>query len=367
VKQFYSRLPILTDFSAVTQPERYGALPIRVSVLTMRAHRLEGEEIMSRHLICGLLLSLAAIWAGLAAAQEWPAKPVRLISPYPPGGGTDLVSRILQPKLSEALGQQFIVENKTGAGGVVGIDYVAKSAPDGYTILVANNTVVTAPATGKVPYDAIKDFTPVTGIGSTAVALAVHPSFPARSVAELVAMARSQPGKLSYSSCGNGSAMHLAGELFKHVAKVEIVHVAYRGCGPAIADGVAGHVPILFNTITNTGAQARSGRLRVLALASPTRSPVDKSTPVISESAGFEGYDADIWFGILAPAGLPQPIVAKLHNALEAALRSDDVRSRLEGQLFDVRVSAPGEFGAMIKKDLERWVKLVKEANIKSD
>ncbi|OFZ89403.1 MAG: hypothetical protein A2W21_15445 [Betaproteobacteria bacterium RBG_16_66_20] len=322
---------------------------------------------MIRRFVSGLLVSIAGLWAGPALAQDWPAKPVRLISPYPPGGGTDLVSRILQPKLIETLGQQFIVENKTGAGGVVGIDYVAKSPPDGYTILVANNTVVTAPATDKVPYDAIKDFAPVTGIGSTAVALAVHPSFPAKSVAELLAMARSQPGKLSYSSCGNGSAMHLAGELFKYVAKVDILHVPYRGCGPAITDGVAGHVPILFNTITNTGAQARAGKLRVLALASPTRSPVDKSTPVISESAGFEGYDADIWFGVLAPAGTPQPIIAKLHAALEAALKTDDVRSKLEAQLFDVRVTPPDEFGAMIKKDLARWITLVKDAKIKSD
>jgi len=314
-----------------------------------------------------LILSLASVWAGVAAAQDWPTKPVRLISPYPPGGGTDLVARLLQPKLTEALGQQFIVENKTGAGGVVGIDYVSKSPPDGYTILVANNTVVTAPATDKVPYDAIKDFAAVTGIGSTAVALAVHPSFPAKSVAELLAMARSQPGKLSYSSCGNGSAMHLAGELFKYVAKVDILHVPYRGCGPAIADGVAGHVPILFNTITNTGAQARNGKLRVLALASPTRSPVDKSTPVISESAGFEGYDADIWFGVLAPAGTPQPIIARLHAAVSAAMRSDDVRSKLEAQLFDVRVTAPDEFGAMIRKDLARWITLVKDAKIKAE
>ena len=141
----------------------------------------------------------------------------------------------------------------------------------------------------------------------------------------------------------------------------------YRGCGPAITDGVAGHVPILFNTITNTGAQARAGKLRVLALASPTRSPVDKSTPVISESAGFEGYDADIWFGVLAPAGTPQPIIAKLHAALEAALKTDDVRSKLEAQLFDVRVTPPDEFGAMIKKDLARWITLVKDAKIKSD
>jgi tripartite-type tricarboxylate transporter receptor subunit TctC len=314
-----------------------------------------------------LILSLAAAWACPAAAQDWPSKPVRLISPFPAGGGTDLVARILQPKLVEILGQQMLLEHKTGAGGVIGIDFASKAAPDGYTVLVANNTVVTAAATGKVPYDAIKDFAPVTGVGSTAVALAVHPSFPAKSVAELLAMARAQPGKLSYSSCGNGSAMHLAGELFKYVAKVDIVHVAYRGCAPAVIDGLAGQVPILFNTITNTSPHARGGKLRVLALASPTRSPVDKTIPVISESAGFEGYDADIWFGVLLPAGTPRPIVNKLHAALDVALKSEDVRSKLEAQLFDVRVTGPDDFSAMINKDLARWVKLVKDANIKGD
>src|SRR5260221_7589282 len=325
------------------------------------------QDRMILRVVLSLGISLAAAWTGLAAAQDWPIKPVRLISPFPPGGGTDLVARLLQPKLIESLGQQFIVENKTGAGGVVGIDYASKAAPDGYTVLVANNTVVTAPATEKVPYDAIKDFAPVTGVGSTAVALAVHPSFPANSVAELLAMARSQPGKLSYSSCGTGSAMHLAGELFKYVAKVDIVHVPYRGCGPAIADGVAGHVPILFNTITNTGAQARNGKLRVLALASPTRSVVDKNIPVISESSGFEGYDADIWFGVLLPAGTPPPIVAKLHAAIAAAMTSEDVRSKLEAQAFNVQVTRAEELCAMIRKDYARWIKLVKDAKIKSD
>lgn len=322
---------------------------------------------MIRNAVSSVLFGALTIASAGAAAQAYPSKPVRLISPFPPGGGTDLVSRILQPKLAELLGQPMLVEHKTGAGGVLGIDFVAKSAADGYTILVANNTVVTAPATGKTPYDAIKDFAPIGAIGSTAVALAVHPSFRANSVAELVAMARAEPGKLSYSSCGNGSAMHLAGELFKFVAKVDILHVAYRGCGPAIADGVAGHVPVLFNTITNTAAQARAGKLRVLALASPTRSPVDKSTPVISESAGFEGYDADIWFGVLAPAGTPPAIVARFHGALDAALKTDEVRSRLEAQLFDVRPSPPAEFATLIRNDLARWTKLVKDANIKGD
>jgi tripartite-type tricarboxylate transporter receptor subunit TctC len=292
---------------------------------------------------------------------------VKLISPFPPGGGSDVVARILAPKLLEATGQQFVVENRTGAAGNVGADYVAKSAPDGYTLLVANNTVVTNPAVAKAPFDVVKDFTPVALIGSTAVALAVHPAFPARSVDELVKLARENPSKYSYSSCGNGTAMHLAGELFKQLAKVDIVHIAYRGCGPAIVDGVGGQVPILFNTITNTAPQAKGGKLRILALASPTRSPVDKALPVIAESAGFEGFDADIWFGILAPAGTPPDVVQKLNAEIGRALGSQDVQDWLAAQLFAIQTATPAAFGDLIKRDLARWSKLVKEAGIKGD
>ena len=313
-------------------------------------------------------LALVAVFASTAAlGQAFPNHPVKLISPFPPGGGSDVVARILAPKLLEATGQQFVVENRTGAAGNVGADYVAKSPPDGYTLLVANNTVVTNPAVAKSPFDVVKDFTPVALIGSTAVALAVHPAFPAKNVDELVKLARENPGKYSYSSCGNGTAMHLAGELFKQLAKVDIVHIAYRGCGPAIVDGVGGQVPILFNTITNTAPQAKGGKLRILALASPTRSPVDKALPVIAESAGFEGFDADIWFGLLAPAGTPPDVVQKLNAEIGRALGSQDVQDRLAAQLFAIQTATPAAFGDLIKRDLARWSKLVKEAGIKGD
>lgn len=313
-------------------------------------------------------LALVAVIASTAVlGQAFPNHPVKLISPFPPGGGSDVVARILAPKLLEATGQQFVVENRTGAAGNVGADFVAKSPPDGYTLLVANNTVVTNPAVAKSPFDVVKDFTPVALIGSTAVALAVHPAFPARSVDELVGLARENPGKYSYSSCGNGTAMHLAGELFKQLAKVDIVHIAYRGCGPAIVDGIGGQVPILFNTITNTAPQAKGGKLRILALASPTRSPVDKALPVIAESAGFEGFDADIWFGILAPAGTPPEVVQKLNAEIGRALGSQDVQDRLAAQLFAIQTATPAAFGDLIKRDLARWSKLVKEAGIKGD
>jgi tripartite-type tricarboxylate transporter receptor subunit TctC len=313
-------------------------------------------------------LALVAVFASTAAlGQAFPNHPVKLISPFPPGGGSDVVARILAPKLLEATGQQFVVENRTGAAGNVGADYVAKSAPDGYTLLVANNTVVTNPAVAKAPFDVVKDFTPVALIGSTAVALAVHPAFPAKSVDELAKLARENPGRYSYSSCGNGTAMHLAGELFKQLAKVDIVHIAYRGCGPAIVDGVGGQVPILFNTITNTAPQAKGGKLRILALASPTRSPVDKALPVIAESAGFDGFDADIWFGILAPAGTPPDVVQKLNAEIGRALGSQDVQDRLAAQLFAIQTATPAAFGDLIGRDLARWSKLVKEAGIKGD
>ena len=315
----------------------------------------------------GVVAGALALAATAAWSQTFPNHPVKLISPFPPGGGSDVVARILSPKLLEATGQQFVVENRTGAAGNVGADYVAKSPPDGYTLLVANNTVVTNPAVAKAPFDVVKDFTPVALIGSTAVALAVHPDFPAKSVDELVKLARENPGRYSYSSCGNGTAMHLAGELFKQLAKVDIVHIAYRGCGPAIVDGVGGQVPILFNTITNTAPQAKGGKLRILALASPTRSPVDKALPVIAESAGFEGFDADIWFGILAPAGTPPDVVQKLNAEIGRALGSQVAQDRLAAQLFAIQTATPAAFGDLIKRDLARWSKLVKEAGIKGD
>lgn len=322
---------------------------------------------MRHRVLAGVFAGMTLAMAAAAWSQSYPAKPVRLISPFPPGGGSDVVGRILAPKLAEAMGPQFLVENRTGAAGNVGAAFVATSAPDGYTLLVANNTVVTNPAVAKAPFDVVKDFAPVGLIGSTAIALAVHPSFPAQSVDELVKAARENPGKYSYSSCGNGTAMHLAGELFKLLAKVDIVHVAYRGCGPAIADGIGGQVPVLFNTITNTTPQAKGGKLRILALASPTRSPVDRAIPVIAESAGFEGFDADIWFGILAPASTPREVVLKLNAELNKALGSSDVRQRLEAQLFAIQTSSPEQLGELIRRDLQRWSKLVKEAGIKGD
>lgn len=309
---------------------------------------------------------LAAFASGVAA-QSWPARPVRLVSQFPPGGGTDLIARNLMPKLSETFGQQFVLEHRPGAAGNIAAEMVAKSSPDGYVILIANNTlVIQAAMPQKLPFDVIRDFVPIAVVASTAVALAVHPSMPVKSVKDLIALAKAQPGKIPYSSCGTGTAMHLAGELFKQRAKIDMTHVPYKGCGPAIVDGIAGHLPVLFNTITNTTPLAKAGRLRVVALASATRSPVDKSLPTIAE-AGLKGFDADIWFGFMAPKGTPREIVMRLNVELNRIVKLPDIVERLGSQLFDVRTSTPEAFSELIRADIAKWSKVVRDANIKME
>jgi tripartite-type tricarboxylate transporter receptor subunit TctC len=301
------------------------------------------------------------------SAQSWPAKPVRLISQFPPGGGTDLIARNLIPELSKTYGQQFILEHKPGAAGNIAADHVAKSAPDGYTILIANNTlVIQAAMPQKPPFDVAKDFAPIAMVASTPVALAVHPSQPVNSVSDLISLARAQPGKLAYSSCGNGTAMHLAGELFKQLAKIDITHVPYKGCGPAVVDGISGQVPILFNTITNTNPQAKGGRLRIIAIASATRSPVDRNLPTIAEG-GLAGFDADVWFGFIAPAGIARDTVSRLNAELNRIVRLPEVAERMTGQLFDIRSGSPEQFAELMKADVAKWSKVVRDGNIKSD
>jgi tripartite-type tricarboxylate transporter receptor subunit TctC len=315
-----------------------------------------------------VLAALCAVaLANGAAAQGWPAKPVRLVSQFPPGGGTDLIARNLIPGLSEAFGQNFILEHKPGAAGNIAADHVARSAADGYTILIANNTIVIQAALPqRLSFDVVKDFTPIGIVASTPVALAVHPSQPVKSVQDLIAYARAQPGKLAYSSCGTGTAMHLAGELFKQLAKIDLTHVPYKGCGPAIVDGISGQVPILFNTITNTNPQAKAGRLRIVAIASATRSPVDKSLPTIAE-AGLSGFDADIWFGFMGPAHLPRDIVARLNSELNRIVKLPEVSARLADQLFDVRSGSPEAFGALVKADIAKWTTVVRDGNIRPE
>ncbi len=319
-------------------------------------------------LACAALLAFSAFGSvSIAQAQTFPAKPVHFISQFPPGGGTDIIAQTIRSKLTESWGQAMVVEHKAGAAGNIAAAYVAKAAPDGYTVLIANNTIsINAAMPQKLPYELTRDLLPVAVIAATPVVLAVHPSVAATSVAELVALVRAQPGKFSYSSCGNGTAMHLAGELFNQMAKIDIAHIPYRGCGPAIIDGLGGQVPILFNTLSNVMPQARAGKLRVLGLASSTRSLADAALPTIAEG-GLPGFDADIWFGFMVPAGTPREIVNRLNADLNRVVNLPEVRERLQAQFFSVRTSTPEEFGALIRSDVAKWGKLIREANIKAD
>lgn len=322
---------------------------------------------MTRHGARLAVVLAFSVLSAAAVAQSWPAKPVRLISQFPPGGGTDLIARNLMPKLIETYKQQFVLEHRPGAAGNIAAELVAKSPPDGYVILIANNTlVIQAAMPQKLPFDVVRDFAPIAVVASTPVALAVHPSMPVKTVKDLIALAKAQPGKLAYSSCGAGTAMHLAGELFKQLAKIDMTHVPYKGCGPAIVDGIAGHLPVLFNTITNTTPMARAGKLRVVALASATRSPVDKNLPTIAE-AGLKGFDADIWFGFMAPAGTPRDIITRLNADLNRIVKLPDIVERLSGQLFDVRTSTPEAFAGLVRDDITKWTKVVRDANIKME
>jgi tripartite-type tricarboxylate transporter receptor subunit TctC len=312
----------------------------------------------------GLATSCLVPVHAVHAQSAYPTKAVRLVSQFPPGGGTDIVARLFAPKLSEALGQQFIVENRVGAAGNIGADFVAKSPADGYILLVGNNTIVTNPAVQKTPFDVVKDFEPIAIVGATPVALVVHPSVPAKTLRDFIALAKKEGRGLTYSSCGTGTAMHLAAELLQREANIEMTHVPYKGCGPAIPDGIGGQVPVLFNTITNTYAQAQGGRLRIIALASATRSPVDNTLPTIAES-GFAGFDADIWFGFLAPVGTPREIVTRLNTELNRIVQLPEIQQRMRTQLFSTRTSTPEEFSKIIQADLTKWSKLVRDANIK--
>ena len=309
-----------------------------------------------------LLLALAAP----VAHAQWPAKPVRLVTPFSPGGGADTLARVITPSLSQALGEPMVVENKPGAGTVIGVEYASKAEPDGYTFLIAANAMVINAALRKTRYDPVKDFAPVGMTASSAVVLAVHPSVPARNATELIAWVRANPGKIAYGDCGTGSVMHLAGELMKLIAKIDMTRVTYKGCGPALADALAGRIPIVFNTYGNTAPQAKAGKLRILGLASATRSPVDASVPTIAE-AGLSGIDADIWYAVFAPAGTPDAFVQRMSAELRATLAKPDIVEKLRVQYFDVRPGTPEELARTVRQDLARWTNLVKDANIRVD
>ena len=312
--------------------------------------------------------ALAALMAGLAAAPAlaaaFPDKPVRIVVPFAPGGGTDLIARTLADAMSKDLGQSVIVENKPGAGTIIGTDYVAKSAPDGYTLVISTFAHAVNPSMmPKLPYATDKAFTPVVLIGRSPNVLVVRPDRPYKTVQEILAYAKANPGKLTFGSQGNGTSAHLAGELFKSLAKVDMVHVPYRGAGPAMTDLLGGQIDMMFATSSAVGSHINAGRLRAVAVTTPQRSPALEGVPTIAES-GVPGYAAESWYGLYAPAGTPRDVVMRLNTATKRAVQSEAFRNRIEGEGLVTSAGAPEELDRYVRNEEARWSKVVKEANI---
>lgn len=298
-------------------------------------------------------------------AQGYPSRPIRLIVPSTPGGSVDTLARTLGPRLSERWGQQIIVENRSGAGGTIAAEFTAKSAPDGYTLMLGT---VASLATNislykKLPYDPVKNFAPVTLVATQNLMLLVHPSVPAKSVRELVRLAKSQPGKLSFASAGNGTGSHLSGELFKQLAGVDILHIPYKGVAPAMVDVISGQVAINFPSILTALPHVRSGRTRPLAVTGAIRTRAAPELPTMQE-AGIKGYESATWYGIVAPAGTPPDIITKLSTEVTALLKQPDLNERLSKSGADPVGSSPQEFGRFMQSEIEKWRKVISAAGI---
>ena len=311
-----------------------------------------------------LLLVLCLISSSLALAQAWPTRPVKLIVPFPAGGSTDVAARTLADSLSRSLGAQFVVENRAGGGGVVGISEVARAAPDGYTVVVAPDAITTLPVVVKdLPFDVLRDFVAVTQITTQPLAVAVHAAVPAKTVQELVAHAKANPGKVSFAHSGTGSGQHMSGELLKKMAGIEIVHVPYKGGGPAVQDLLGGHVPMGVLGSTPLIPHHKAGKIRILAFTSKERFAPMPDVPTLHES-GFAGFDTGQWLGLLVPRGTPNEIVLRLHKASAEALATPEVKEKLAQSALTAVGSSPREFEALIRADLERWGKLGRELGI---
>jgi tripartite-type tricarboxylate transporter receptor subunit TctC len=291
---------------------------------------------------------------------------VRLVIPFPPGGSNDIMGRLVATQLSERLGQPVIAENRAGAGGVVGTEVVSKAQPDGYTLLIISLAHAVNPWLYKLNYDPIKSFVPVASIGSGPNVLAVHPGLPVNSVKDLVALAKQKPGDLQYASAGVGSFQHLGGELFKLVAGVDIMHVPFKGGGPAMIDVMGGHTKLVFSSLVQTTPHIRSGKLKALGVGGAKRNPVLPDVPTIAE-AGVAGYEAVNWWGILAPAGTPAAIVDKLSKAVADVLTSEAVTKQLDSEGASVLQMSREEFGKFIASEMGKWERVVKEGNIKPE
>ena len=322
----------------------------------------------SLKILFAIALAAVTLTAPPGIAQTYPAKPVRIIAGFPPGGAADLLARVVADKLSAALGQSFVVENRPGAGGTIGADAVAKAAPDGYTLLLgvtASQTI--APSIYKsLPYDAARDFKPVALVATIPVTLVVHPSVPANTAREFVALAKAAPAPMQYASSGSGAIPHLAGELFQLSQGVKLQHVPYKGAPLAMSDLLAGRVQLMFDNLPTVLAHIRSGKLRALAVAGDKRARALPDLPTLAE-AGVPGVEVGSWFGVLAPGGTPDAIVATLTREIGKAVAADDAKARMEAMGAEPAYLAPGDFARLMRADTEKWAKLVKATGAQAD
>lgn len=326
----------------------------KVRFLFLRANRV----------IIAVIFAPAFAFPLPAAAQKYPTKPIRLIVPFAPGGGTDILARVIGQKLGESMGQQVVVDNRAGAGGNIGAELAATASPDGHTILMVSASYAVNASVYKLAFDPVKDLTAVTQVASVPFVLVAHPSLPANSVKELIALAQTRPGQLNYASSGNGSSPHLAGELFTMMTGTKMVHVPYKGGAPALAEVIGGQVPLLFSTVIQALPQLKAGKLKAIAVGSLKRSSALPEVPTIAES-GVAGYDVTNWFGVLAPGTIPKPIVLRLNREIVQHLRSPDLRARLAAEGADPVGSSPAEFERVIRNDIEKYTRIVKAAGIR--
>jgi len=322
--------------------------------------------------LSGCVRTLIALWgvlsfAGSGQAQSFPVRPLRLISPFAPGGGNDMISRAMAQALARNLGQSVVVDNRPGANTIIGMELVARSAADGYTLIMTGSTVaINAALHANLPYDTLRDFAAVTQVAATPLIVAVHPSVPAFNVRELIALAKRRPGELNFPSAGVGNVSHLAGELFNVMAGVNLVHVPYKGSAPATTDLLAGRVSVVFNSAFATLPYVKSGRLRALAVTGRRRSGLLPAVPTVIE-AGVPGYEAGTWYGLLAPAATPGSIIDRLHAETVRALVSDDVRRRLVEDGLDPVGSSPAEFSLHIRTEIAKWRRVIKTAGVTAE
>jgi len=317
----------------------------------------------SDQIVIGLLVAVTLP----AAAQAYPDRPIRLVVPYAPGGGTDLTSRLIALRLTESFKQQVIVDNRAGGASNIGAEIVARSAPDGYTLMMAGISFsINTSIFPKLGYDPIRDFDPVSLVATVPLIVVVHPSVPVGSIKELIALAKAKPGTLNYASGGTGTANHIAGELFKYMTGTDIVHVPYKGGGPALADVVGGQVQLLFNTMTSTVGFMNSGKLRALAVTGKQRSPGVPNLPTVAE-AGVPGYDVGAWFGIVVPKGTPRPLVMKLNGEIVRITRTPEAREQFTAQGAEAVGSTPEEFAKHLRIEIDKWAKVAKAARMRAE